>query len=389
MATAVSVWGLSQFDDALYRMLNYDIFFQADSPRVFDSMTHFGSEFRARDSVHPLFSLLAYPITKVIRLLGLQPLAATKTLVALAAGSSAALFYLALRHLTLPVRAAAIFTAVFISSTTFIYWFSVVETYAFAALSICLMLAVLSRARTTPAMVWVLASAFTLSITVTNWSMGLAAAFFRLPFLRFISVSAAALGLVIALALVQSVVFPTSKLFFSPGAVSHEWKFTQIAQERSGKDPWDPLDNLQSFLIHGAVAPGHMRARHYPVDAITNVGLSLSDVVKARGLPIALWLSLLIAGGWGIVNNRKLWPVGGALGAFIAGQAALHSFYGEVTFLYSAHFFPALVAVAACAYFAPARRLWLAVALLLLVVGGAGNIQQFRAAAGDVNAVLR
>ena len=308
---------------------------------------------------------------------------------ALAAGSSAALFYLALRHLTLPVHAAAIFTAVFISSTTFIYWFSVVETYAFAALSICLMLAVLSRARTTPAIVWVLASAFTLSITVTNWSMGLAAAFFRLPFLRFISVSAAALGLVIALALVQSVVFPTSKLFFSPGAVSDEWKFTQIAQERSGKDPWDPLDNLQSFLIYGAVAPGHMRARHYPVDAITNVGLSLSDVVKARGLPIALWLSLLIAGAWGIVNNRKLWPVGGALGAFIAGQAALHSFYGEVTFLYSAHFFPALVAVAACACFAPARRLWLAVALLLLVVGGAGNIQQFRAAAGDVNAVLR
>jgi len=388
LATVVSAWGLSQFGDAFYRLPNADIYFHADQWRVFDNMTDFASD-RYRDSVHPLFSLLAYPITTGIRLLGLPPLAATKTLVALAAGSSVALFYLALRNLTLPIHAAAIFSALFISSATFLYWFSVVETYVFAALSICAMLVVLSRAQATPAIVWLLASACTLSVTVTNWLLGLTAAFFRLRFLRFLSVSTAALGLVLALALVQTTIFPTSRLFFAPKEIYEERKWTQISLEKRGKDPWDPADNLQSFLIYGAVSPGHKRARYYLLDGITNVHLPLSKVFMARGLSISLWLSLLIAGTWGIASNRKLRPVGAALGAFIAGQAALHSVYGEVTFLYAAHFFPALLGVAGCAYFAPARRLWLAVALLLLVVGGIGNIQMFNAAVADINAVLR
>jgi hypothetical protein len=388
LAMSISAWGLSQLDERLYRLGGIDVYFHADTHRVLDVMTFFGAAARDRDSVHPLFSLLSYPIAKALILLGLTPVIAAKTLIGLAAGASAALFYRALRHLTLPIYAAALFTAAFIFSATFVYWFAVVETYAFAAVSICWMLAILARVQATPAIVWILASAFTLSVTVTNWMLALAAAFFRLSFLRSLAMSAAALALVIALALVQVAVFPTSKLFFSTTAIAFEWRYTQIAQEEIGKDPWKPADNLQSFLIYGAVSPGHKPALG-PAQGITNVGLPLWEVLKAHGLPIALWLSLLIAGTWGIVSNSKLWPVGAALGAFIAGQAALHSVYGEVTFLYAAHFFPALLCVAACAYFAPARRLWLAVAVLLLVIGGAANIQQFKAAAADANAILR
>ena len=318
--------------------------------------------------------------------MGLAPLTAAKAVVALVGGVTTVLFYAALRQLIVSISAAAIFTGVFLSSATYIYWYSVIETYAFAGLSICTMLAVIFRRKPTPLYIWTLASAFTLAITVTNWTLGLTATFFKLPFRRFVFVSACALLLVIGFALAQKLIFPSSQYFFTTSAITDEYKWTQIALEKKGSGVWDPLDNLKSFFVYGAVAPHHQMTTD-PKDGVTNRGLPLATL-KPLVPAIALWVLLFAAGIWGIIRNRNLWTTGAALAAFIAGQAALHSFYGEITFLYVADFFPVLLAIAACAYFTPARKLWLAAAVALLVINATGNVRRFNSAVQSVNATL-
>jgi hypothetical protein len=58
------------------------------------------------------------------------------------------------------------------------------------------------------------------------------------------------------------------------------------------------------------------------------------------------------------------------------------------TFTYAAHFTPALEALAAGAYFAPSRKIWLVAAALLVVLNGYGNLSRFVEASAAVNATL-
>jgi hypothetical protein len=388
IAIGLSFWGLSQFNPALYSDAGMDLWFQADTERVFTNMTQIEGFHVShyRDSVHPLFSILVFPITNLFILLGLGPLTAAKAVVALIGGLTTVSFFAALRQLVLSVSAAAIFTGVFLSSATYVCWYSIIETYPFAGLSICTMLMVTFRLKPTPLFVWALASAFTLAITTTNWMLGLAATFFKLPFRTFALVSACAFLLVMGFALVQKQIFPSSVYFFTTHAVTHEWQWTQIAMQKEGKDVWRPLDNLKSFFVYGAVAPHHQISTD-PKGGVTNRALPLATL-KPLGPAIALWLLLFTGGVWGIFRNKNLWATGAALACFIAGQAALHSFYGEITFLYVADFFPVLLAIAACAYFTPMRKLWLAAAVALVVINATGNIRQFSSAVQTINATL-
>src|SRR4029077_20815403 len=149
---------------------------------------------------------------------------------------------------------------------------------------------------------------------------GLTATFFKLPFRRFVFVSACALLLVIGFALAQKLIFPSSQYFFTTSAITDEYKWTQIALEKKGSGVWDPLDNLNSFFVYGAAAPHHQMSTD-PKDGVTNRGLPLATL-KPLGPAIALWVLLFTAGIWGIVRNRNLWATGTALAVFIAGQAA-------------------------------------------------------------------
>jgi hypothetical protein len=243
------------------------------------------------------------------------------------------------------------------------------------------MLAVLMTPTPVPLIGWILASALTLSVTVTNWMIGLSSAYFRLPLHRFLAVSIGALCLVALLTLAQRTLFPHSASFFSANAITDEWQWTQVAQGN-----WTPVDNLHSFFLYSIVSPGHAPA-HDPPGGITNNGLAWQAFTPIAPAAV-LWFVLQAAGVWGFVANRALWPVGAALATFILGQALLHSVYGEITFTYAAHFTPALVALAAGAYFAPSRKIWLVAAALLVVLNSYGNLRRFVEASTAVNATL-
>jgi hypothetical protein len=414
IGAAVSACALAQLNERLYLLENQDLWFQADAPRTFANLIQRNGQLpnfgrsqtivhpwlsflterdgqvpnlsHARTIVHPLFSLIFYPLCQLVMALGVEPLAAAKTLVVAAAALTTAFFYLALRNLGLAMTAAAAFSLALIASATFIHWFAIVDTYAFGALSIALMLYVLTRPKPVGALTWVLSSAATFAVTITNWSFGIAATFFRLPRREFIRISALALAVVVPLSFAQKLIFPSSRLFFDPRIVG-EVRFVGAYEEIRGTGEWQPLANLRSMLLFSAVAPTPMRVelREQGVvkTVVSNQKSSLGGYGPGGIAAAALWavvLGLGLRGLWGAAVSRRP-GVALALGAFGAGQVALHLVYGSITFLYAAHYFPAFMAIAAFGALTSAGLLAALPAAAFAVLAGYNNWHQFVQAA--------
>ena len=115
--------------------------------------------------------------------------------------------------------------------------------------------------------------------------------------------------------------------------------------------------------------------------AVDNQSVAVTQIGPLAVAAAAAWIINALCGGVGW--NCCTGPVGGCSlrsVTFVLGQMALHLVYGDVIFLYSLHFFPILLAIAAFGWFSPARLLSIVAALVFLVAGGLSNLQQFRAA---------
>jgi hypothetical protein len=370
-ATSLAIWAQIQFPDALYSHDFNDVWFDADPPRVAENLLAFNTDHQ-RTSVHPIFSLAVYPIVKVLKSFGLDPLLVMKGMVVCLSGLTVATIYIGLRALTNSAVAAALFSAVFVASATHIYWFSLVETYSFAALSIAVMLVVMTRPYPLPESAWIFASAFTLAITVTNWMLGLAATFFCQPFRRFLRISLITLATVMVLALIQLAIFPTAKLFFLPNSMLGETKYTSVA-----RPDWTPIPSVRSFFLTSAVAPPSVKVRLDGAVILSNQHVSFGQMGPAGWIALTSWISLLLFACWAVCRQSTHPNVARAILAFLAGQMALHLVYGDITFLYAGNFFPALVCFAAFGFFTPYRWLVYVSAIVFILFGGFNNIQQF------------
>ncbi|MDT8331984.1 hypothetical protein RQ831_13055 [Roseomonas gilardii] len=426
LGASLSWWASAQFAHSFYQMEWINIWFQADQPRVLGNMLDMRGSHRS--SVHPIFSILMVPLTNLLLLLGLTPVAAAKALVAGAGGLSAALFYLSMRGLTLSLPIASLLTAGLLASATYLYWFAIVETYPFAALGTSIMLWAVTSWRNRGMLPWALASAATLAITTTNWSFGLAAAFFRLGLRRSIAVSLLAFAMIAGLAVVQRVTFEDAGVFFQPRVLKQESEFLRAersefskAEEARGETP---LSVLRSILLYSAVT-AHVRVEPVQDGILESVMVRRPDAgasqdwfyqyVKAHvpfieervynilnnqhspvldqgwaGLGGMLaWIVLLACGVWGAILHRPGRAAAMAIGAFLLGQIALHLVYGEITFLYAADFFPALLALAAFAFFTPARRLAVVAALAFVILGGISNVTELRSNIAEANSIMQ
>jgi hypothetical protein len=95
--------------------------------------------------------------------------------------------------------------------------------------------------------------------------------------------------------------------------------------------------------------------------------------------PVAtgLWLVLLAIGAAGMVAAKEHRDLRFVLLAALLAQAALHLIYGPMTFLYSLHFLPLLLLVAAFSIFSRWRILAMIVAAGLVACNAANNGTQF------------
>jgi hypothetical protein len=371
--TAMTCTLASRLAPAVYE--RPDAWFDADISRVVSNMSdRAGDHYRTK--VHPLFSLLTYPPVAALKALGLRRLPAVRAVMVAVAGLWAAALFALLRVIGCRRPEAIVFTLLAALSAGAVFFFSVPETYGLGSLSILLALIVVAAREHRPvAAGWtVAASALTLSYTVTNWMTGLLAAFAAYPRRKAFQLSVNAFAAVVALWGVQKFFFPSAGFFLGD---REETYYTYA--------PWPGrvLSVLFSFLFHSIVMPAFDLVARHPGSLSPTVRESLpgsSGVIGA--LAVVAWALLLTLGIHALLTLRRQAALRVALGLNLAGQLALHIVYGAETVLYSLHFIPLLVVVAALTTLTKRRALALVLAVVLTVLAGVNNAAMFRAAAG-------
>jgi len=351
-----------------------DIWFEADTSRVYYNLIRYGSDHH-RTSVHPLITLFLSTPALFLRTVGLGPDLAVRVMMAMGAGLLASSFFILCRVITTRNLDAAIYAALLCASASFLFFAGVTELYLWGSWTI--LLAILSTCVPEPykPMALIAGSIASFSITVTNWMAGLAATLLAAGWKDAAKYSIVAFAIAAALAAVQSNVYPRTGPFLK---VLGESQYATI-------DIVPRITNApKSFLLDPIVLSG-VRAPHANdrTPKAIHPEESLNLAIDSRTLAMVLWTSLLVMlAACSISNWSREFKSNIAIliAIILAGQVILHIFYGEIVFLYSAHFVPLLIAGVAFT----SRTLWripaLAVASLLVPVAAVSNLSTLREA---------
>jgi hypothetical protein len=383
VAMASSLGGIRAIGPDVLDRAADEAWFGSDARRVHAAMSDRHAVHRPQ--VHPVFSLIAVGPVYILRHFSrLSPYRATATLVAGIAGLWAAALYALLRALGCRRTDAIAFTLLGITTAAGVFWLPLRETYALGSLGVLAALSLMADSPRwrSPTWLWIVASAATLAVTVTNWMFGLLGAALLLPIRRALRVTLGAFMLVVGLWSVQRALVPAAR-FFIAGAEERGYMYrpswTRFAQV------------LTTLTIHSIVAPRVLRLAEGGHPRGIDNGLRLpqanqltvqtaaigSGGMWGAGATVA-WLAMLGLGVRAAMRrsrSERIWLV---LLLGLTGQLALHTIYGSETFLYSLHWTPLLVAVAAAATLTPARPVVMTLAVIVMVAGGANNAAQFR-----------
>ncbi len=354
-----------------------DVWFGSDLPTVFGNITSLKSDF-GRNNKHPLFPLLIFPLVfGTSKLLHLDPVTATRLVLALTAALWMAGLYSLFRLMGCQRLDSILFSLVGGVSAAAVFWFVVPDSFPFASVTILLGLvfvALTQYRQFSPA--WYIAvSALTVSITITNWMVGLLATIANFRWKKALQITFLTFCVVNALWLVQRVIFPTSGLPFQPKTFIGEKKFM------TGPGAESILSALGSFAYQTIVMPAIQLSQ----------SLSRPEWVKPEvntltpgsggfwGMVAAIaWTGLLLLGVWGFFTTKRHPKLRLVLGLTILGQLLIHSVYGTgETFLYALHFAPLLLTVMAFVSLTRFRLVGLVLACLLIVSAGINNRSQF------------
>ena len=385
-AACLVLWNHAAIDAEVYRTFN--IFFQADPPRVISNLTERWSHFQNRNVAHPLFSIIGLSVVKAAGVIGLAPLKAIAALLAGLAAISAGSFYLAMRGLGMMFAPSLGFTAAYVSGAAFIHWYAFPETYAASGATIAVMIAILTCAPATSLWIWALGSMGTLSMLLTNWSMGLAASIARLKWRHFLIATLAAFGIVAALSFVQHKALHNARFFLDPVGLSKEGTYAGPRMRELGMR-WDPVLSLRNGIVTPAIVPAPEIVTEPteagPYTIVTNQFVSATKFGVAGGVALVAWFVLLAIGVWAAITVPRLRRVGLPLLAYAVFQIGFHTVYGEIVFLYAADILPAMMALAALGWFTPARKIVMASLLIFIGTASITNETRFLDAAAKAH----
>jgi len=342
-----------------------DVWFQADIKRVYANMTNrWANHYRA--TVHPLFSLTTFPTVQVLqRVLRVETVTAVRITCALVASFWILAMFVLFRRLGCRRFDAALFCLLAVCSASAVFWFVVPETYPLGSLTMLLALYLATAAESTaPSRFhYVIVSAATLSFTITNWMAGLLVTLAGHPWRKAMQISLLALALVAGLWGVQRMIFPSSGLKLNP---EREVTYAMKAS---------PLSVVNAFVMHSMVMPVvKVIPGESPDQQVLSVQRSWPGSGSVWGMVASgAWMVLVALGIWGAASLTQYRQLRIVLGLTLAGQLGLHLLYGEETFLYSLHYGPLLVVLAALSSLTRLRVLALSVAGVLLLSGGMNN----------------
>lgn len=361
------------------------IWFDADNGRVYDNISTRGSN-HYRTNVHPLFSVLFHPPVYIARqllgrVLGLDTEMVVRLVVAMVAGVWIAIFFILLRALRCRRLDAALFAVLAACSASSLLWSAVPETYTAGSITVLaalLAVAVFERRRPAP-WLFVLVSALSLSITITNWMAGIVATAVSFPWRRAVQITAAALCVVTALWGVQKLLYPSAQFFFD-----NRDEARYVFRAEAG----GPRAILRTFAVHSVVMP---EVRVVEDTSVVDIGRRLSVQTSPVGssgrwgvAAVSLWIALLALGVCALFTLRGHACARMALAMTLLGQVGLHLIYGEETFLYAMHYMPLLVAIACLSTLTRTRRLALTLAVCCLASTAVNNAAEFERTRGMV-----
>lgn len=345
----VVVWTASHQLPVGLRARNAEnVWFESDVSRVFFNITDpLSNQYRSK--VHPVFALCAWTLSSAARLLGRCSFNdAADAYLAFVAACWAMLMYCVGRRLGFHPLLAAIATATGIFSAAGLLFFSVPETYSLASVSLlaALWIHLASRGRRWQSLGTVLAGAASLSITVTNWSLGLVLGWNgRRNWRRSLQLAANAFLVITALWTVQKAFMPTSEFFTACG---EERRYVNVIT------PDRTLHRALAFVFHCVVAPAVAQTPdfgiHDDVGPVWSQGLSFQNAWPGSAslcgaLAALFWLVLLLSGVHTMLRSDAP-PIARSLLCFVALQLLLHLVYGVETFMYALDWMPFLLLIA-------------------------------------------
>ncbi len=140
---------LSYGASALIAFNAWDLWFEANLPRNYSNMVALDSD-QSRSNLHPLFSLLVYPPTTLLRkTFGFAPIVAVRLVLALTASLWVTLLYLILRTTGCGRLDAGLLSVLGLTSAAAIFWLPVPETYALGSCSLLLALLLMNTVHRT------------------------------------------------------------------------------------------------------------------------------------------------------------------------------------------------------------------------------------------------
>ena len=357
-----------------------NVWFQADIERVYSNMTERGSN-HYRTKVHPLFSLAANPAIHVLHKAGLQKYQAVRLLIATTTGMWLATIFLVLRQLRFHYLDAMLFSTLAAVSASAFFWTTVPETYLLGSVTMLLVMGfvVVSSERTFSAIWYVAFSAISLSMTVTNWMTGILATIVNNTWKQSIRITLDAFLLVTVLWAVQHAMYPSSEFFlFSPEEQNY------ILPDIAGGF----FEKTVVFFLHSMIMPAFQVIENTGTGKGPLLSIQFSSIGSTGFLGWAMttiWAGLLGFGVWASFRFPEQEKFKVVLGLTLLGQLGLHLLYGDETFLYSLHWLPFLVLLAAMGVSSPHRRYVLAAVAVLIVGAGFNNYQQFAKVTVELN----
>ncbi|HEX4925664.1 MAG TPA: DUF6080 domain-containing protein [Bdellovibrionales bacterium] len=372
----VAIWHYVQVAPEILYLPNYEAWFDADIPRVFENFFKPLAR-QYRSYFHPFSALFFSSFARGLDWLVDDRVVSTGAIMALNAALWTGSLYALLRLSRLGRADAALFTAFALSTASAVFWIAIPESFAIGAtLMLLTLLFTIAVARLPGSERYLfIALILTVAVTITNAVVGAIAILERFGLRRLIQASIVAAVVSLALWLVQGAFYPKAE-FFKQRTVkmlTRNW-ITKPAPRIHSHHP-------RSFFVHSAVMPQHAFNEVRRNTATQGSAIGSSGPV---GLAAAAgWLILLLAGFYAILVKKSFTaPVKWAVLGGLAFNYVLHHFFGHETFLYSFHWIAFLVIVASHAVFLgwPLRAL----AAVLTVLFAVNNEAQFLSAANQL-----
>jgi hypothetical protein len=379
----------------------HNVWFSADCELVYQLMTDPAADSYRRVR-HPLYPILAPAFTKAFQIIAsTTPDKAVSLFLAAIASLWISSIYVLMRLLGCRVIDAAIVTLLGGVSAASFAWLIVPESYALGSLTITigLIFALSVETRTFKWLSYIILNLVTLSVTVTNWMVGILVTLLTKPLKDALKIFAAALVIISLLMISYRVLRPhiyqsTTHIHHTDDVTSdllyENMSDTASMPSRSAKTNTNeprlykmlaldfffinsPMSNAKSLFFHSILFPsvlknndGNLSVQDSPPGSGSNLGLA----------GVALWILIMSIGFASFMTHKGQFKFRIVVGGVLIGQICLHLVFGDEAFLFTIHILPLFLIIVAYGLLSPFRiPVFALTAVLVVIVFGNNAVQ--------------